>query len=38
MLTVIEFGLPVSETSTGSQKYMCTTDYEHKFHETGIEN
>ena len=38
ILTVIELGPPVSESSTGSQNYMPSTYPEHKFHKTGIEN
>ena len=38
ILTVIELGLPVSESPTSSQNFMSPSDSEHKFHKTGIEN
>ena len=37
-LTVIEPGLPVSESSTWTRDIMPPTDSEHKFHETGVKN
>ena len=38
ILTVIKLRLPVSESSTGSQNFMPSTNSEHKFHKTGIKN
>ena len=38
LLTVIELGPTLSESSTGSQNFMPLADPEHKFHKTGIEN
>ena len=38
ILTVIELGLPVSESSTKISKFYAPTDSEHKFHKAGIES
>ena len=38
LLTVIELGLPVSESSTRIPNLYTPTDSEYKFHNTGIEN
>ena len=38
LLTVIELGPPVLESSTRISKFYDPTDSEHKFHKTRIEN
>ena len=38
IVTVIELGLPVSESSTRTSKLYALTDSERKFHKTGLEN
>ena len=38
ILTVIELGLPVSESSTRISKFDVATDSEYKFNKTKIEN
>ena len=40
VLTVIELGPPVPESSTRISKFYAPTDseFEHKFYKTGIEN
>ena len=38
IITGIEIGPPVSESSTGSQNFIPSTDSEHKFHKMEIEN
>ena len=38
ILTVIELGPPVSESSTRISKFYNPTDSEHKLHKTRIEN
>ena len=38
ILTLIELGPPVLESSTGSQNFMPSTDSEPKFYKTRIEN
>ena len=38
ILTVIELGPPVLESSAGSQNYMSFFDFEHKLNKTEIEN
>ena len=38
ILTVIQLGPPVSESSTRISKFHDPTDSEHKFHRTRIEN
>ena len=38
ILTVIELGLPVSESSTKISKFYAPIDSKHKFYKVGIEN
>ena len=38
ILTVIELGVLVSASSTGSQNFLPPTDSEHEIHKTGIKN
>ena len=37
-LKVIELRPPVSKSSAGSQNFMLPTDFDHKYHKTGIKN
>ena len=34
----MELGPPVLESSTKISKFYAPTDFEHKFHKTGMEN